>query len=136
VQEFSVDFIISSGSLSVSEISAIVGVDCDEDSQEMGSANPIGEIRESSVWRINSGINKAGTFDDHFFSLFRKVDFEKMNLDQLPEGTSVYVDVGIFTDFTAAWYLSSDAISRLHQYGIELEVSCYPCSFSEEEEEE
>jgi hypothetical protein len=137
MQEFSVDFVISSDSISLAEISEIVGLRGDDDSQEIGSSNPIGEIREHSAFKVGSGVVKTGSLEDHFYSIFRQLDFEKLNLDKLPQDTLVYFDVAIFYDeFSGNFYLNKDILSQLNQYGIELEISCYPCHFSESDGEE
>jgi len=130
MKQFDVSFNISSNDLGLEDLSVLTSFKYGNSSHELGSQDPLGQDRASSVLKVESGATESSSLDEHLDSLIRLIQIHPLGSTTIPESVSMYVDISVFFDSAMlSINLPSEKVQYFSGKGIDVEISCYPCDF-------
>jgi hypothetical protein len=132
--QYRVCLVVTTESATLSELTAKVGVEPDDDSHNMGDPNLL-KTRgpwKQTVWRVGTGCSWKAKLEEQFEDIVEQVPPKKLRSPGvLPDASKVYLSVGVFSDDqipTADLTLRCLAISQ--SYGASIEVCMFESDMS------
>ncbi|MFO0775133.1 MAG: hypothetical protein U0172_10775 [Nitrospiraceae bacterium] len=131
MKEIEVGLLITSRTLSLSDISAHLGLPYASGSREKGSKLGKQEVLAMTVWRLDTPTGAAHRIETAFSELTTQVPPERINslLASAPD-TAVWFDVAVYFDTPmAAVQIPKECVDIAAGYRAAIEVSYYPSAF-------
>ena len=133
MKRFSVSLDISSPSLTLGEISAIVGCTPSSSSHNKGDRRPSPDaserVWEEAVWRLESRLRNTDSLARHLEDLIAQC--APMSLSppgSLLKDCTILVNIAVFFDtVNVSLSISLEEQKIISAYGASLSISCYPC---------
>jgi len=130
MRSYLADLDLVSSTLSLSEITALVGHPPDPTSHDLGDPRPRGRMWEVSIWRLSSAASDDASLEQHLSELRSRA--EKRGLldsHDLPSDLQRVLRVAAMHDtFTCTVQLPAASLLPFLAAGFNLEISAYPTS--------
>ncbi len=126
MKTLSADITVQTPSLSLAQVSELLGLPASEGSWERGQAGRAGQPRGATQWRFSSGLSGEESLDEHLEKLFREFDLSRLDRIDLPSDCRLWLSIGVFSD--VAWgsvALAPRWLDLLTGRRLHLEVSFY-----------
>lgn len=138
MKEYIVTFEVSSPSLSLHELSDLLGMPGSPYSYSIGSAkegsSPLRQrVWNCTTWRLDSDLEGRAEIEEHLQSIADKLP--SINLDRaiLPADVSLTLDIAVMFDTAMCTVLvPAKWIGVFSEYNVNLVASCYPCHFDDQ----
>lgn len=125
---FSVTFSVTTYTGSLQQLTECLGQP-DPNSYTKGPEED-GRFNDRSVWVIEAIVPPAANLDAHLNSLADQFDFGLLKDERLPEDIEKDLIVGaFFDDACCSVSIHPDWFNLMGEHRVELEVTCYPCTF-------
>lgn len=132
-KRFNVSLNIQSGSASLAELTAIVGIQPSSCSMEKGSPRrtPSGTTkRRYTIWCIESKAGKWASLEAHLKSLVAQFPLPDWDRSKLPADSKTFISIGVFFDQPmCSLNIQNEVLTLFAAHGFDLQVACYPCYF-------
>jgi hypothetical protein len=138
MKEYDISFEICTKSMNLSELSTIIGLDCSEDSHEMGNPRGRKRIWEETYWKLFSSEPRMASIEEHLENILSQIMRSKMlrpeSRSRFPNDCSFYLSIGVFFDEDSKDNLleiSPQIMERINNYELDIEVCLYPSGLKE-----
>jgi hypothetical protein len=133
MEKASVSLLVTSPSMSLTELSSKLGRSPSSGSHNKGDASAGAKLGKppwsATVWRFDSDAPETAPVEQHLERL--EIQFPAAALKQvLPSGCDVSVDIALYFDtVNVSATIPHRGIEIIDAYGAKLEVTCYPSTF-------
>jgi hypothetical protein len=131
VKKFAVSLVIRSLSLTLDDLSSLLGRRPSGGSHSKGDPHRSGTTWTETLWRLDSDAPNIASLDQHLENLAIQFPAKEL-IPRLSENCEVCVDIVVFFDTVdVSAHLSALDITIVNSYGAALDVTCYPSTFGE-----
>ena len=138
MKEFKVSVIVTTAQMRLAELSEILGREADPGSKDIGTRcvtvrNPLGYTLSDSEWKLFSEEDEDATLDKHIESVLGRFPLSRLGDGVLPADAEATLNIAVFFDtpMSSVW-LKAEHVRVLGEHGMDIHISCYPCSDSDE----
>lgn len=137
MKEYIVTFEVSSPSLSLHELSDLLGMPGSPYSYSIGSAqegsSPLRQrVRNCTTWRLESDLEGRAEIEEHLQSIADKLPSINLDRASLPDDVSLTLDIAVMFDtVTCTVRVPARWLQVFSQYAVSLATSCYPTDFGD-----
>jgi hypothetical protein len=128
-KETRVSLLIESSSLSLEDISSMLGHSHSTGSHQKGSHGPKGRSIERTIWRLDSSEPESATVEQHLVNIASQLSPDVV-LCKLPKDVLTCIDIAMFFDTAmCSANISVKSLAIAQAYKAAIEISCYPSDF-------
>ena len=127
----SVSLDVISPNLTLRELDSIIGMSHAPSSHDLGTPSPLAKAppRKETIWRLDSVAGELQSLYEHVLSLSMSCPFDVLfhKLANHSQCVRCILSIAIcYSTYTCTITLSTDTLTLLKGFAIDVEISCYP----------